>query len=106
MKILFLCNQNENRSKTTEELFKNQFDTKSSGLYNKSPVTKKQILWADLIVVMEDEQRTELSKRFPKLYLEKQIISLNIPDIYSYNQKELIALLNHKFKSIMLPSIH
>ena len=65
MKILFICNQNKNRSKTAEELFKNKFNTQSAGLYNEKPVSKKQIKWADKIMVMEDEQRTELSKIFP-----------------------------------------
>src|SRR3989338_8511164 len=78
MKILFICNQNKNRSKTAEELFKNKFNTQSAGLYNEKPVSKKQIKWADKIMVMEDEQRTELSKIFPELYLKKQIINLNL----------------------------
>ena len=40
MKVLFVCNQNENRSKTSEELFKGRFQTKSAGLYNEKPVTE------------------------------------------------------------------
>ena len=63
MKVLFICNQNENRSKTAEELFKGRIETKSAGLYNEKPVSEKQLSWADLVVVMEDEQRTEISKR-------------------------------------------
>jgi len=55
MKVLFVCNQNQDRSKTTE-----------------------------------------ISKRFPKEYLQKRIISFNIDDIYQYNQPELINLLNQK----------
>ena len=96
MKVLFICNQNENRSKTAEYLFKNKFETRSAGLYNGKPVTKKQLSWADIIVVMEDIQRTEIAKRFPKEYIQKQIISLNIPDIYQFNQPELISILKSK----------
>jgi predicted protein tyrosine phosphatase len=98
MKVLFICNQNQNRSKTAENLFKNKFETKSAGLYNEKPVTERQIEWADKIIVMEDSQRSEISKRFPKQYLKKQIISLNIPDIYNYNQPELIKILKSKIK--------
>ena len=54
MKVLFICNQNQNRSKTAEELFKNKFLTKSAGLFNEQPVTEKQLSWADTIVVMEE----------------------------------------------------
>ena len=100
MKILFICNQNENRSKTAEKLFKNRFTTKSAGLYNEKPVTEKQISWADTIIVMENPQRTEISKRFPKQYMQKQILSLNIPDIFQYNQPELIKKLKSKVNKL------
>ncbi len=70
MKILFICNQNQNRSKTAEEIFKGRFETKSAGLYNESPVTEEQLEWADAVFVMEEEQRHELAKRFPKQYRE------------------------------------
>ena len=100
MKVLFICNQNENRSKTAEELFKDKFETKSAGLYNEKPVTKKQIEWADMIVVMEDIQRKELANRFPDLYLKKRIISLDIPDIYSYGQDSLKSALKSKIKAL------
>lgn len=100
MKILFICNQNKNRSKTAEELFKDRFETKSAGLYNTKPVTEKQICWADMVVVMEDAQRSEISKRFPNQYLQKQILSFDIPDIYHYNQPELIKILNSKMNEL------
>lgn len=100
MKILFICNQNKHRSKTAEELFKAEFETKSAGLYNEKPVNEKQLSWADLIAVMEDHQRSEIAKKFPELYLQKKILSLNVPDMYSYNQPELVRLLESKFENI------
>lgn len=100
MKILFICNQNQNRSKTAEDVFKGRFKTKSAGLYNKKPVTAKQLSWADVVVVMEDIQRAEIAKRFPKQYLQKRIISLDIPDVYHYNQPELIDVLKSKVHSL------
>ena len=96
MKVLFICNQNQHRSKTAEEIFRATFETKSAGLYNEHPVTEEQLSWADLVVVMEPEQRHELSKRFPKLYMHKKIISLDIPDTYYYRQPELIEILHRK----------
>ncbi len=98
MKVLFICNQNQNRSKTAELLFKKHYETKSAGLYNEHPVTQEQIEWADTIVVMEDQQRTELSKRFPRHYLQKRIISLDIPDMYIKDQPELVQELRKKIK--------
>lgn len=100
MKVLFICNQNQNRSKTAEELFKNKFKTKSAGLYNEKPVTEEQISWADVIVVMEDSQRSEIAKKFPKLYMQKRILSLDIPDVYNYNQPELVSTLKSKISHL------
>lgn len=96
MKVLFICNQNKNRSKTAEEIFRNKFETKSAGLYSENPVNEKQIAWADIVVVMDEEQRKEIGRSFPKQYMQKRIISLNIPDIYHHNQPELIKMLYSK----------
>lgn len=40
MNILFICNQNQNRSKTAAELFKGKFKIKSAGLYNDTELIK------------------------------------------------------------------
>ena len=101
MKVLFICNQNQNRSKTAEEVFKGRFKTKSAGLYNEKPVSKKELSWADTIVVMEDEQRKEIAQRFPDIYMQKQILSLEIPDVYHYNQPELIDVLKAKVNNLL-----
>lgn len=95
-KTLFICNQNQHRSKTAELLFKEQYNARSAGLFNEKPVTKDQINWADIILVMEESQRHEIAKRFPKEYMKKQIICLDVPDIYKFNQPELIKLLKNK----------
>lgn len=103
MNVLFICNQNENRSKTAEEIFKDRFNTKSAGLYNVKPVTEKQISWAETVIVMEEAQRSEIAKRFPKQYMLKRILSLDVPDVYHYNQPELIEILKLKIDDV-LPS--
>jgi len=96
MKVLFICNQNQNRSKTAEILFKDRFETRSAGLYNEHPVKESDLEWADVIMVMEDNQRKELSKRFPRLYLKKQFLCLDIPDTYYLNQQSLKEILDEK----------
>jgi predicted protein tyrosine phosphatase len=101
MNILFICNQNKNRSKTAAEIFKDKFNTKSAGLYADKPISEDELSWADLVFVMEDFQRTEISKRFPDSYLKKQIISLDIPDIYHYNQPELVDILKKKMEELI-----
>ena len=101
MNILFVCNQNQNRSKTAEELFKGKFDTKSAGLYTQKPLSKNEMLWSEVIIVMEEEQRSEIAKRFPKEYLQKRILSLNIPDIYHFNNPRLVKELKTKMSEYM-----
>ena len=96
MNVLFVCNQNENRSKTAAELFKDKFNTKSAGLYSQHMVSAKEILWSDVVVVMEEEQRSEIAKRFPKEYLQKRVLSFDIPDIYHHKNPQLIKELNTK----------
>jgi len=100
MKVLFICNQNQNRSKTAENIFKGKFKTKSAGLYNEKPVTAKQLSWADAVIVMDEEQRREVAKRFPKQYMQKRILSLDIPDVFHYNQPELINILKSKINNL------
>ncbi|MBI4148976.1 phosphotyrosine protein phosphatase [Candidatus Woesearchaeota archaeon] len=105
MNLLFICNQNQNRSKTAAKLFRDTFSTQSAGLYNDKPVMEGQIAWADTIIVMEDAQRSEIAKRFPKQYLRKRILSLDIPDIYHYNQPELIEALRLKMGELFEPLV-
>jgi predicted protein tyrosine phosphatase len=103
MNVLFVCNQGRHRSRTAAELFRGRYATRYAGLYNDRPVTERELAWADLVVVMEEFQRTELSERFPKAYLKKRIISLGIPDIYSYNQPELVEVLKRRMGELAEP---
>ena len=61
-------------------------------------MTAKELSWADIVVVMEENQRSEIAHRFPKLYLQKRILSLDIPDIYAYRDPKLIKVLENKMK--------
>ncbi|MBN2142463.1 phosphotyrosine protein phosphatase [Candidatus Woesearchaeota archaeon] len=95
-KVLFISNQNLNRSRTAELLFKDRFNTRSAGLCNFHPVTARQIAWADRVVVMEESHKEELSSRFPKKSLQDKVVSLDIPDIYRFNNPALMVFLESK----------
>ena len=90
-----------NRSKTAARLFRDKYETQSAGLFSNKSVNSQQFSWADLIIVMEDRHRAEISKRFPDIYLRKRILSLNIPDIYQHDQLELLELLKAKFNRLL-----
>ena len=98
MKLLFVCNQGENRSKTAAEIFRNKFETRSKGLYSDDPLNSDDLVWADIVFVMEDIQRTEISNRFPKEYLMKRILVLDVPDVYKYMDEKLVKELKIKMK--------
>ncbi len=102
MNILFVCNQGRHRSKTAAELLSKEHTTKYTGIY--TTLSKNDLVWADVVIVMEDNQRTEIAQKYPKEYLAKQILCLEVPDIYSYNQPELITLLQKKI-SLLLPLV-
>ena len=103
MKLLFICNQNQYRSPTAREIFKNEFETKSAGLFSETPVTKEELEWADLVIVMEDFQRKELEQRFPEEFMKKRVLTLNVRDEYQYMQPELVSLLKEKMQSLVKP---
>lgn len=104
MRVLFICNQNKHRSRTAEDLFRGDFETRSAGLYNDRPVSRELLEWADFVVVMEGSQRAELGRRFPNAYLKKRIISLEVPDIYQRDQPELVSELKRKFEAHLVHS--
>ena len=103
MKLLFICNANLHRSVTAEEIFKDRFDTKSAGLdpIAKQQLTKIELEWADTVFVMEDWMRTKISEDFPKEYMMKKIINLDIPDVYSYMQPKLVEMLKKTMKQCL-----
>jgi len=101
MNILFVCNQGKNRSKTAAQLFSGRFRTASSGLYSHMAVTQSQLSEADVIIVMEEKHRTEIAKRFPLVYMQRQILVLGIPDIYRYGQPALVQLLKSRVSKLL-----
>ena len=101
MNILFICNQGKNRSKTAAEIFSEEFQTASAGLYGDTPVTQSQLSQARVIMVMEEKHRAEIAKRFPLIYMQKQILVLDIPDIYRYGQPALAQLLKSRVSKLL-----
>ncbi|MBB5397308.1 hypothetical protein [Mucilaginibacter sp. AK015] len=48
--------------------------------------------WADVVFVMENKHRDLVKQRFASN--SKQLVVLNIPDDYRFNDPELIEMLN------------
>ena len=93
--MLFVCNQWKDRSKTAFELFGGDY----CGIYsNEKPLTKELIDKAYYVVCMQEEHRDFIAEYFPKEYMQKKIIVIDVPNIYCYMQKELVELLKRKIK--------
>ena len=102
MKVLFVCNMGMNRSPTGARLWKELYNdqTDFAGIYIENNKLKEKLQWADLTIVMEPHQRKFIGERYPKEYLGKKILCLDIPDLYSKENPELIETLKIKFKEI------
>lgn len=93
-KVLFICSKNKWRSLTAETIYKNSssIHVQSAGTENGSriKVNAKLITWADLIFVMEKHHREKLLLNYSEETKNKQIVILEIPDVYKFMDKELI----------------
>jgi predicted protein tyrosine phosphatase len=93
--ILFVCNQGKYRSKTAAWLFKAEY----AGIYSEEkPLTAELLQRASVVYVFEESQRRFIADHFPKEYLSKQIINLEIEDIYGFKDERLIKILKRKVK--------
>ena len=64
-------------------------------------LSAEQLLWADLICVMETRQTKRLRQLFPGPLHDKRVVTLNIPDRFAYNDPALIALLEPKLRVLL-----
>ena len=102
--LLVICGRNKRRSRTAESIFKNEqrFNIKSAGLSPKSNVqiNEQLLLWADLLLVMEDGQAARISGQYRHLNLP-QMETLHIEDRYEYLDPELIDLLKERINNTL-----
>ena len=106
VKILFVCSNNQDRSKTAEDLYKNdpRYEVKSCGvdIVATQPVTKELVNWAEVIVCMNDKhdrQVFKLHQMFPYLKpMNKKIIDFDIPDHHVRGDPELVLLIKQKMQ--------
>lgn len=103
--ILFVCSANKQRSKTAEDYFSGKYADihfLSAGTNSKickregtNPLTIEVLKQTDLIFVMEQKHKKQITD-YVNGKFKKEIIVLNIPDIYKYYQKELLEILDRK----------
>ena len=97
--ILVICGRNKKRSRTAEHIFKNdnRFSIRSAGLSPKSErkISENDLNWADLVLVMETEQRSKIRDLY--CHMELPVIEImHIPDDFEFLDEELIEILTEK----------
>lgn len=97
MNILFICSRNQWRSRTAEEIFRDNglHAVRSAGTEPgaRIRVNEKMIQWADIIFVMEKRHRQRLQENFNESVSGKEIVILEIEDNYQYMDEELVEVL-------------
>ena len=96
-KVLFICRYNRMRSPTAERVYARRADleVRSAGTSSDAlaRINERMLEWADLIFIMDDEQRRSLEVRFTGHPALQRLICLNIPDEFTFLQPELVELL-------------
>ena len=99
-RLLFVCRQNRRRSATAERLFakRTDLDVRSAGTAPDAlvRVNVNMLDWADVIFIMDDEQRRWLESAFTGHPALGRIACLNIPDVFTFLQPELVELLEER----------
>ena len=100
-KVLFVCTANIDRSPTAEDLLGqlNGFEVQSAGtwLHARRRVTVELIKWADIVFVMERYHKEFLLDLSPMA--KNKTVVLDIPDIYSRNDPELVRILKGRLST-------
>ena len=99
-RVLFVCRQNRMRSATAERLFckRTDLDVRSAGTAPDAlvRVNTNMLDWAEIVFVMDDDQRQWLESNFESHPALAKIVCLDIPDVFSFLQPELVKLLEER----------
>lgn len=111
-KVLTVCSAGCLRSPTAAHILSSppfNFNTRCAGTsqeYAIVPVTDALIVWADVILCMDALQQQDINIRQNSIaqqltdYDYKQVINLDIPDLYDYRNPELVKIMTDKFMDI------
>ena len=102
-RILFVCTANVDRSRTAEDLYREdeRFEVRSAGVapFATVPLTRDLLLWADRVFVMnerEDQHRTLIRIRFPDV--DRPLTDLDIEDRWWRGDPDLVALILRRLR--------
>lgn len=111
-KVLCVCSAGLLRSPTAAVVLSQEpynYNTRACGIseeYALIPITDLLIHWADEIVFMQEKHADAAFRQFgDEAFVEKDIVILDIPDIYSYWHNTLVDEIKRKYE-ISLNLLH
>jgi predicted protein tyrosine phosphatase len=97
IRTLFICHYNRRRSATAERVFARDptLDVRSAGTSDEAlvQVNPRMLEWAEVVFIMDDEQRRALERMFPGHAALDRVVCLDIRDDYHFLDPELVSLL-------------
>ncbi|MBL9205071.1 MAG: protein tyrosine phosphatase [Opitutaceae bacterium] len=104
LRVLFVCSMNQWRSPTAERLYQNdaRLQVRSAGTQRgaRRRISRTDLAWADLVVVMEREHQRAITRQFPDPSLPP-IEILDIPDDYAFLDPELQSALTTSIEPVL-----
>ena len=99
-RVLFVCRLNRHRSATAERIFckRRDLEVRSAGTQEDAlvHVNARMIEWADIIFAMDPMQVEALRRLFPAHPALERVVCLDIEDVYSFLQPQLVELLQQR----------
>jgi predicted protein tyrosine phosphatase len=99
-RVLFVCHQNQVRSRTAEEVYRGRSDleVRSAGIaeYAAVPLTGELLDWADWVFVFSKRQQRIVEARYGDRSDRKKLVCLGLPDRFEYKSPELVSRLTGK----------
>ena len=103
--LLFICSKNQWRSPTAEAVWRKRigYHARSAGTSSKAKktVSEADVIWADMIFVMEKKHKSRLRAEFGHSLGSTPLFVLDIPDEYQYMDEDLIAELDDKVGTLL-----
>ena len=102
IRMLFICNDARSRGPTASQIASQWTGVRAdcAGLSEAADdlLSPEQLEWADIVFVMEPRQKSQLQRTYREPLRGKQIINLDVPDLYSFMAPELVEILTNKIK--------
>jgi predicted protein tyrosine phosphatase len=102
-RILFVCTANIDRSRTAEDLYRDdpRYEVRSAGIadFATRRLDRELLLWADRVFVMserDDRHLTLIKVRFPDV--DRPFVDLDVEDRWRRGDPELVRQITRKLK--------